>query len=145
MSTSQHKRKNNKREMRRGCWSTDENKRFETAIWKHGRNWPAIAADVQTRNIVQVRGKADRYYNSGRWSNQERQKFMEMLEKHGRDWEAIAKAVVTRTKKQIISFASYYFLKLLKENKPLPDKVRESGTGYTEVLFLFFTVSVLQY
>ena len=66
------------------------------------------------------------------WSEEEERLFREGLATFGRDWKAVANHVGTgRNAASIRSHAQVYFLKLLAERVPLPDKVRESGSGYT--------------
>ena len=56
---------------------------------------------------------------------------MESLELYGRDWKLCAQHIKTREAKAVSSHCQKYFIKLYKENKPLPAKVQESGEGYT--------------
>mmetsp|Transcript_6951 Transcript_6951/g.12315 ORF Transcript_6951/g.12315 Transcript_6951/m.12315 type:complete len:1105 (+) Transcript_6951:345-3659(+) len=67
-----------------------------------------------------------------RWSNSEEKKFEEALGLYGRDWKKCAEHLDSgRKPRDVASHAQKYFIKLYKEDKPLPDKVRESGEGYT--------------
>ena len=66
-----------------------------------------------------------------KWSAHEDKLFLEALDKFGRDWRKGAEYVGTRDHKAFSSHAQKYFIKLCKEGKPLPDKVRETGDGYT--------------
>merc|ERR1712228_73370 len=58
--------------------------------------------------------------------------FLSGLEKYGRDWKCVAQHVGNdRDAASIRSHAQVHFLKLLKNNEKLPDKVLETGNGYT--------------
>ncbi|KAJ2800660.1 hypothetical protein H4R20_003977 [Coemansia guatemalensis] len=70
-------------------------------------------------------------YRSGAYTDEEEQLFLEGLEKFGRSWSEISTHVVTRDAKSIRSHAQKYFIKLFRDKLPLPEKVRESGEGYT--------------
>jgi protein MYSM1 len=49
----------------------------------------------------------------------------------GRDWKACAAHVRTRDARSFASHAQKHFIKLCINGKQLPDKVAESGPGYT--------------
>ncbi|GBG28454.1 Histone H2A deubiquitinase MYSM1 [Hondaea fermentalgiana] len=67
-----------------------------------------------------------------RWTSTEETRFEEALELYGRDWKKCAAHLDSgRKPRDIASHAQKYFIKLYKDDKPLPDKVRESGEGYT--------------
>ncbi|KAJ2162168.1 hypothetical protein GGF46_000910 [Coemansia sp. RSA 552] len=70
-------------------------------------------------------------FRTGAYTEEEEQKFQQGLEMFGRSWSAISEFVVTRDAKSIRSHAQKYFIKLFRDNVPLPPKVRESGDGYT--------------
>ncbi|KAJ2386577.1 hypothetical protein GGI05_004344, partial [Coemansia sp. RSA 2603] len=70
-------------------------------------------------------------YRSGSYTEEEEAKFSEGLELYGRSWGEISAHVGTRDSKSIRSHAQKYFIKLFRDNVPLPDKVKESGDGYT--------------
>jgi len=66
------------------------------------------------------------------WSDDEEKLFLEGLDKYGREWKKIATHVGTnRNAASIRSHAQVHFMKLLKNKQTLPDKVLESGNGYT--------------
>jgi len=66
------------------------------------------------------------------WTQDEEKLFLEALELYGRDWKSAAEYLNhTRDHKGIASHAQKYFIKLYKEDIPLPAKVMESGEGYT--------------
>jgi len=66
------------------------------------------------------------------WSDEEESLFRGGLAEFGRDWKAVAAHIGhDRNAASVRSHAQVYFLKLLAERQPLPDKVRESGSGYT--------------
>ncbi|KAJ1749839.1 hypothetical protein LPJ79_003404 [Coemansia sp. RSA 1821] len=70
-------------------------------------------------------------YRSGAYTDEEEKKFYEGLELYGRSWTEISQHVVTRDPKSIRSHAQKFFIKLFRDKVPLPEKVRESGEGYT--------------
>ena len=68
----------------------------------------------------------------GKWDEEEERLFLEALELHGRDWHKCVEYMnYSRDRGGFTSHAQKYFIKLYKENKPLPAKVAESGEGYT--------------
>ncbi|KAJ1994378.1 hypothetical protein GGI25_003777 [Coemansia spiralis] len=70
-------------------------------------------------------------YRSGAYTENEEQLFYKGLELFGRSWSEISEYVGTRDPKSIRSHAQKYFIKLFRDNIPLPAKVCESGEGYT--------------
>ncbi|KAJ1723423.1 hypothetical protein LPJ53_002233 [Coemansia erecta] len=70
-------------------------------------------------------------YRTGGYTEEEEAKFSEGLELYGRSWSEISAHVGTRDSKSIRSHAQKYFIKLFRDNVPLPDKVKETGDGYT--------------
>ncbi|KAJ1981039.1 hypothetical protein H4R35_000882 [Dimargaris xerosporica] len=73
----------------------------------------------------------DSPYRTGAYLDEERQRFAEALELYGRDWKQVVAHVATRDEKSIRSHAQKHFIKLYRDNIPLPAKVQESGKGYT--------------
>ncbi|KAI9496157.1 hypothetical protein BDB00DRAFT_869791 [Zychaea mexicana] len=69
--------------------------------------------------------------NTGVYSEEEEARFLEGLENFGRDWPKMAAHIRTRDSNSIRSHAQKHFIKMYRDNIPLPDKVRESGEGYT--------------
>eukprot|EP00833_Pecoramyces_ruminatium_P007645 jgi/Orpsp1_1/1181677/evm.model.c7180000078151.1 len=67
----------------------------------------------------------------GTYSPEEEKKFLEGIELYGRDWKNLTNYIGTRNSKSVRSHAQKHFIKLYREAKPLPPKVRESGSGYT--------------
>lgn len=65
------------------------------------------------------------------WTPDEHRRFEESLELFGRNWVMCAAYIGTRRATLVRSHAQKHFIKLWKLNKPLPQKVKESGTGYT--------------
>ncbi|KAI0561843.1 Myb domain containing protein [Gracilaria domingensis] len=65
------------------------------------------------------------------WTEDEHQRFKESLELYGRNWEKCAKYIGTRRPQLVRSHAQKYLIKLWKLGLPLPNKVAESGRGYT--------------
>ena len=45
-----------------GRWTTRESELFKEAIRLYGRNWVKVAMHVKTRNSVQVRSHAQKYF-----------------------------------------------------------------------------------
>jgi len=67
----------------------------------------------------------------GTYSPEEEQRFLEGIELYGRDWKNLTNYIGTRNSKSVRSHAQKHFIKLYREAKPLPPKVRETGSGYT--------------
>lgn len=65
------------------------------------------------------------------WSEEEERLFQEALDLHGRDWGACAKHIGTRDAKSVTSHAQKYMIRLCMDGKLLPQKMAESGAGYT--------------
>eukprot|EP00242_Pyramimonas_sp_CCMP2087_P011856 CAMPEP_0198203534 /NCGR_PEP_ID=MMETSP1445-20131203/6834_1 /TAXON_ID=36898 /ORGANISM="Pyramimonas sp., Strain CCMP2087" /LENGTH=191 /DNA_ID=CAMNT_0043874969 /DNA_START=28 /DNA_END=600 /DNA_ORIENTATION=- len=65
------------------------------------------------------------------WSDDEEKLFVEALRLHGRNWKEAAAHVGTRDARAFTSHAQKYFIKLCLQGRPLPQKVKESGEGYT--------------
>uniref|UniRef100_A0A7S1TEP4 Uncharacterized protein n=1 Tax=Compsopogon caeruleus TaxID=31354 RepID=A0A7S1TEP4_9RHOD len=83
-----------------------------------GRDRTSVAALVRrTRGVM--------------WTPNEERRFLEALERFGRDWKACAAFIGTRTDEGVRSHAQKYFIKLFRAGMPLPQKVQETGTGYT--------------
>ncbi|KAJ1653376.1 hypothetical protein IWQ61_006490 [Dispira simplex] len=70
-------------------------------------------------------------FRTGAYLEDERHRFLEALELYGRSWKQVVAHVSTRDEKSIRSHAQKHFIKLFRDNLPLPAKVQESGTGYT--------------
>ncbi|KAI9268037.1 hypothetical protein BDA99DRAFT_354059 [Phascolomyces articulosus] len=70
-------------------------------------------------------------FNSGVYSEEEESRFVEGLKLFGRDWPKLAAHIKTRDSNSIRSHAQKHFIKMYRDKIPLPDKVRESGEGYT--------------
>ena len=69
--------------------------------------------------------------NTGKFTSEEVRKFEEGLELYGRDWPKLVQHIGTRDSHSIRSHAQKYFIKLYRDNRPLPAKVAETGLGYT--------------
>lgn len=65
------------------------------------------------------------------WTEEEAAAFVEALELYGRDWKKCAEHIKTKTSKCVASRAQKYFIYLYSKDIPLPQKVQESGNGYT--------------
>ncbi|KAF9154066.1 hypothetical protein BG015_001945 [Linnemannia schmuckeri] len=70
-------------------------------------------------------------YNTGVYSETEERAFVEALDIFGRNWRSVEQHVATRDANSIRSHAQKHFIKLFRDNIPLPAKVLESGPGYT--------------
>ncbi|KAG1450865.1 hypothetical protein G6F55_009471 [Rhizopus delemar] len=70
-------------------------------------------------------------YNTGVYTELEEKSFLEGLELFGRDWTKLQAHVATRDSNSIRSHAQKHFIKMFRDSIPLPDKVRETGDGYT--------------
>jgi hypothetical protein len=96
---------------RTGRWEEDEDIRLKAAVRTHGgKDWAAIAAQVQGRNKNACRHRwhdaldpsIDRTPGcSGKWTTGEDTKLKDAVRVHGgKNWEKIATFVPSRTKKQ---------------------------------------------
>lgn len=45
----------------KGAWTEEEHNRFVEALRLYGKDWPAIAAYVQTRSSIQVKSHAQKF------------------------------------------------------------------------------------
>ncbi|KAF9930267.1 hypothetical protein FBU30_000687 [Linnemannia zychae] len=70
-------------------------------------------------------------YNTGVYSEREEKAFVDALNIFGRNWRSVEQHVATRDANSIRSHAQKHFIKLFRDNIPLPPKVLESGPGYT--------------
>ncbi|KAI8357828.1 hypothetical protein EDC96DRAFT_242901 [Choanephora cucurbitarum] len=70
-------------------------------------------------------------HNTGVYTELEEKNFLEGLELFGRDWTKLQQHIATRDANSIRSHAQKHFIKMYRDNIPLPPKVRESGDGYT--------------
>ncbi|ORY92345.1 hypothetical protein BCR43DRAFT_498203 [Syncephalastrum racemosum] len=70
-------------------------------------------------------------YNTGPYTDEEERRFLEALEQFGRDWVKVTAHIGTRDPNSIRSHAQKHFIKMFRDQIPLPEKVRESGEGYT--------------
>ncbi|KAI9594412.1 hypothetical protein BDF19DRAFT_444731 [Syncephalis fuscata] len=69
--------------------------------------------------------------NQGAYTPEEEERFLNGLETYGRGWNDISQYIGTRDSHSVRSHAQKYFIRLFRDNKQLPEKVRESGQGYT--------------
>ncbi|KAF8920492.1 hypothetical protein BGZ58_004318, partial [Dissophora ornata] len=70
-------------------------------------------------------------FNTGMYTETEENAFVEALEIFGRNWRSVEEHVATRDPNSIRSHAQKHFIKLFRDNIPLPARVLESGPGYT--------------
>ncbi|KAG0276598.1 hypothetical protein BGZ95_007317 [Linnemannia exigua] len=75
--------------------------------------------------------EAPQGFNTGVYSEKEERAFVEALDIFGRNWRSVEQHVATRDANSIRSHAQKHFIKLFRDNIPLPAKVLESGPGYT--------------
>ncbi len=67
-----------------------------------------------------------------KWTAEENALFLEALDLHGRDWAAcVAHLSHSRDVNNFKSHAQKHFISLYRDGRPLPQKVRDSGEGYT--------------
>ena len=67
-----------------------------------------------------------------KWTAEEEKLFLEALELHGRDWaKCVEHMKHVRNRQSFTSHAQKHFIKLYRDDLPLPKKVMESGEGYT--------------
>ncbi|KAG0340957.1 hypothetical protein BG004_006211 [Podila humilis] len=69
--------------------------------------------------------------NTGVYSAEEERAFVEALELFGRNWRKVEEHVKTRDSNSIRSHAQKHFIKLFRDNIPLPARMLETGPGYT--------------
>ncbi|KAG0213088.1 hypothetical protein BGX28_005109 [Mortierella sp. GBA30] len=69
--------------------------------------------------------------NTGVYTEVEEKAFVEALDLFGRNWRSVEEHVKTRDSNSIRSHAQKHFIKLFRDNIPLPAKVLETGPGYT--------------
>eukprot|EP01135_Chromosphaera_perkinsii_P000566 Nk52_evm28s123 gene=Nk52_evmTU28s123 len=84
----------------------------------------------KTRKDAEGAG-SKRHKPAQKWTEEEHVLFLEGLERYGRDWEGLAGFVGNRDKFACKSHAQKHFLKLYLTSSPLPEKVKESGDGFT--------------
>ncbi|PVV02584.1 hypothetical protein BB560_002959, partial [Smittium megazygosporum] len=70
-------------------------------------------------------------FNTGVYTDKEETLFLEGLDMYGRNWKMVSNHMKSRDSKSIRSHAQKHFIKLYRDNLPLPNKVAESGLGYT--------------
>ncbi|KAG0308906.1 hypothetical protein BGZ98_006257 [Dissophora globulifera] len=85
---------------------------------------PAAPKPKKVKEVVPV-------FNTGMYSEKEENAFVEALELFGRNWRSVEDHVATRDSNSIRSHAQKHFIKLFRDNIPLPAKVLVSGPGYT--------------
>jgi hypothetical protein len=92
-----------------GKWTSEEEAKLIEAVQKHGKDWVAVAALVQSRTSFQCRriwtvrlGPAAEGTspNEGTWTPEEDGKLTDAIRKCGKDWVAVAPLVPGRTNNQ---------------------------------------------
>ncbi|KAG0374286.1 hypothetical protein BGX24_010589 [Mortierella sp. AD032] len=103
-----------------------------------GEKKPDIATAAPTPEVeapaapkVKQPKEAPQGFNTGVYSEKEETAFVEALDIFGRNWRSVEQHVATRDANSIRSHAQKHFIKLFRDNIPLPAKVLESGPGYT--------------
>ena len=85
-----------------------------------------------------------------RWTEEEEKLFLEALELHGRDWQSCVQHLnLSRTVQNFKSHAQKHFIRLYRDGRALPAKVRAACVTFvphSDHSFLLFRVrSLLQY
>ncbi|ORZ21422.1 hypothetical protein BCR42DRAFT_448268 [Absidia repens] len=70
-------------------------------------------------------------FKTGIYTDEEEVLFLEGMNIYGRNWNELSRHMGTRDPHSIRSHAQKHFIKLYRDNLPLPDKVKESGEGFT--------------
>eukprot|EP00210_Caulerpa_lentillifera_P000275 g268.t1 len=95
---------------------------------------PRVKHEDEEKRPSGRRRRKDTGQHRGRgrpWTTEEEELFREALELYGRDWKRCAEHIGTRDSKAVTSHAQKHFVKLCIIGKPVPEKVAESGLGYT--------------
>ncbi|KAF9563155.1 hypothetical protein EC968_004988 [Mortierella alpina] len=88
------------------------------------------ASPIKAKKVKEVK-EAPARFNTGVYSESEEKAFVEALDLFGRNWRSVEEHVQTRDSNSIRSHAQKHFIKLFRDNIPLPAKVLETGPGYT--------------
>ncbi|RKO89885.1 hypothetical protein BDK51DRAFT_46892 [Blyttiomyces helicus] len=117
-------------EFNTGKFTDDEVKLFLEGLEIHGRDWPKVNIIQRGATTLPIRGSVlggDAYASFG---GVEIPPTLTLP-----SFPVLAKKLVahikTRNANAIRSYAQKYFIRLYRDNLPLPNKVRESGGGYT--------------
>ncbi|CAO3564445.1 unnamed protein product [Mortierella alpina] len=91
------------------------------------------ASPIKPKKVKEVKEvkEAPARFNTGVYSETEEKAFVEALDLFGRNWRSVEEHVRTRDSNSIRSHAQKHFIKLFRDNIPLPAKVLETGPGYT--------------
>ncbi|KAF9908803.1 hypothetical protein EC991_009506 [Linnemannia zychae] len=92
---------------------------------------PAVVTPAVVAPKIKPPKEAPQGFNTGVYSEKEERAFVEALDIFGRNWRSVEQHVATRDANSIRSHAQKHFIKLFRDNIPLPAKVLESGPGYT--------------
>ncbi|KAI8069264.1 hypothetical protein BC940DRAFT_298307 [Gongronella butleri] len=100
---------------------------------------PASASTEPAKPQLTVKGQPSKKprkaippgMNTGVYTEEEEKLFLEALNLYGRGWQDLSRHMGTRDPHSIRSHAQKYFIRLYRDNLPLPPKVAESGEGYT--------------
>ncbi|CAO3668826.1 unnamed protein product [Umbelopsis vinacea] len=114
---------------KRKVMASDEGPKEET------QNGSEITTTDETTVIEKKEKKAKKPLaegmRTGTYDDDEEARFLEGLELYGREWSKLAAHIATRDPNSIRSHAQKHFIKLFRDNVPLPEKVRATGLGYT--------------
>lgn len=98
---------------------------------RNSRDMLEVKANTLLKRFTAGGGHQTARRKARKWTDEEQELFLESLERFGRNWQACAQHVKTRDARAISSHAQRHFIKLYRNQLPLPAKVRESGEGYT--------------
>ncbi|CAO3588140.1 unnamed protein product [Absidia cylindrospora] len=110
--------------------NTNENATMETTI----NSTPSSEQDSRTpkpEKIKKVKKPLPPGFKTGIYTDEEEVLFLSGMNAYGRNWNELSRHMGTRDPHSIRSHAQKHFIKLYRDNLPLPDKVRESGEGFT--------------
>lgn len=65
------------------------------------------------------------------WTEQEESLFIEALGLFGRDWKQCAQHIGSRDPRAVASHAQKHLIKMLLQGEELPERMAETGLGYT--------------
>ncbi|KAI8978096.1 hypothetical protein BDB01DRAFT_800799 [Pilobolus umbonatus] len=103
---------------------------------KRGRKRKVVdVAEIKEKEAIKkkdvIKKVSEDGFKTGMYTDSEEERFLEGLNIFGRNWPKIQTLVRTRDANSIRSHAQKHFIKLYRDDIPLPDKVKESGEGYT--------------
>ncbi|KAG2179621.1 hypothetical protein INT44_006469 [Umbelopsis vinacea] len=90
-----------------------------------------ISSDLAEKKEKKPKKAVAEGMRTGTYDADEEARFLEGLELFGREWTKLAAHIGTRDANSLRSHAQKHFIKLYRDNIPLPDKVKLTGLGYT--------------